>query len=176
MQIRLADETDIEAIANLHAASWRSAYRGALSDEYLAGDIVSDRMRVWTQRLSTHNQDQNVLVAEQGRQVVGFACAFAFADSEWGSLLDNVHVSQECHRSGVGTALIQHIMHWHLEKSPAASLFLWVLQSNRNAQQFYEKLGAKNVGEDVWVPPDGGSVPRFRYAWSDVSTAFNSLT
>ena len=39
MHLRTANQSDIQAIASLHAASWRHAYRGALSDAYLAGDI-----------------------------------------------------------------------------------------------------------------------------------------
>ena len=39
MQIRLATLADAEAIAHVHAESWRTAYRGALSDAYLSGPI-----------------------------------------------------------------------------------------------------------------------------------------
>lgn len=35
------------------------------------------------------------------------------------------------------------------------------------ARRFYERLGATNVGHDVWLPPDGGAVPKLRYAWKD---------
>ena len=43
MTIRLALSAECQAIADLHAASWRFAYRGALSEEYLASDIMADR-------------------------------------------------------------------------------------------------------------------------------------
>lgn len=174
MQIRAAEKSDINAIANLHAASWRFAYRGALSDEYLAGDIVSDRRAAWTQRLTTQNQNQHVVIAEENTQLIGFACAFAHADLQWGTLLDNIHVSQSCHRKGIGSSLMQQIAHWHLETSPTNPMFLWVLQSNLTAQRFYEELGAENVGSDVWVPPGGGAIPRFRYAWQNIGVFINN--
>jgi hypothetical protein len=34
------------------------------------------------------------------------------------------------------------------------------LEINAEAQAFYKKLGAANVGRDLWDPPGGGSVPR----------------
>jgi len=52
MIIRLAQVEDALSIAALHAASRRAFYRGCLSDEYLNGDILADRNRVWLSRLS----------------------------------------------------------------------------------------------------------------------------
>ncbi len=40
-----------------------------------------------------------------------------------------------------------------------------MLDQNRAAQRFYERLGGVDVGGDVWVPPDGTEVPVRRYVW-----------
>ncbi len=170
MEIRVATPADVAAIAHLHAESWRLAYRGVLSDEYLAGDVVADRKSLWAQRLSTPNSSQYVVVVEINAQLTGFACVLADADPAWGALLDNIHVAQSHQRKGVGGALMRQVARWHLQYHPTITMFLWVLQSNVIAQQFYESLGAVKVGVDIWVPPGGGAVPRFRYAWSDVGT------
>jgi excinuclease ABC subunit A len=45
---RAATPHDIEAIARLHADSWRRHYHGALPDAYLDGDLVAERLRVDT--------------------------------------------------------------------------------------------------------------------------------
>lgn len=63
MNIRRATYQDVGSIADLHAASWRYAYRGALSEKFLAGDIVADRKTLWEQRLSQPS-NQLVIVAE----------------------------------------------------------------------------------------------------------------
>jgi hypothetical protein len=47
---RDASARDIEAIATLHADSWRRHYRGAYLDSFLDGDVVADRLAVWGQR------------------------------------------------------------------------------------------------------------------------------
>jgi hypothetical protein len=53
MRLRVATGADAMAVATLHAESWRAHYRGAYRDEYLDGEVVQDRIRVWKERLST---------------------------------------------------------------------------------------------------------------------------
>lgn len=168
MHIRIANASDASAIASLHAASWRIAYRGALSEEYLASDIVADRHAIWTERFRSSAPNQFVAVAEDENIITGFACAFSACDPEWGTLLDNIHVSLTYQRRNIGTSLVRSVASWCQETLPHSGLFLWVLQSNLPAQRFYEKLGASVCGEDVWSAPGGGALPRFRYAWPDV--------
>lgn len=169
MQLRPALPSDAEAIAALHAASWRSAYRGALSDEYLAGNVVADRASLWSRRFGAPSTNQHVVVAEVAGRLAGFACAFASEHLEWGSLLDNIHVRSDLQGQGVGTRLLGSIAQWCMTQAPHASLYLWVLQNNHSAQRFYRQLGADIVGTDVWSPPGGGAVPRYRLAWQSVA-------
>ena len=44
--IRPIVATDGATVADLHTASWRSAYRGMLRDDYLDGDIATERRQV----------------------------------------------------------------------------------------------------------------------------------
>ena len=166
MTIRRAHSSDCRAIAELHAASWRFAYRGALSDDYLAGDIVSDRNRLWNARLSEPSADQYVAVAERDGVLEGFACVFFREDKAWGSLLDNLHVRQDTHRRGLGSTLLRDVAAQCAVQARTAGLYLWVLQDNTRAQRFYAHHGARNIGADIWDAPGETRVPRFRFAWS----------
>ena len=165
MKIRPALPRDANAIAATHAESWRLAYRGALTAEYLEQHAHADREALWFERFRSPRDGQYVAVAEFEGQLVGFACVFSHEHREWGSLLDNIHVALEFQGRGIGTALLRNAARWCSMQSPETSLYLWVLQSNLSAQHFYCSLGAANVGADVWVPPGGGSVPRYRFAW-----------
>jgi GNAT superfamily N-acetyltransferase len=169
LKIDLATKNDVAHIADLHATSWRHAYRGALSDTFLAGDIVQDRLILWSQRLHQLAPNRCILVARLHNTVVGFACVEADCDTQWGTLLDNLHVTPELHGQGVGTLLMKQVASWCNVNAHSRQLFLWVLQSNNTAQQFYLRLGARNEGSDVWQPPGGGAVPRFRFAWHDIN-------
>ena len=83
MTIRIARPSDYQAIAALHAASWRFAYRGALSEAYLADDIVADRENLWKRRLSDPASNQYVVVTEVDGALAGFACAYLRDDPFW---------------------------------------------------------------------------------------------
>ena len=107
MQIRQATKSGCQAIVQIHVASWRSAYRGALSDAYLAGDIAVHLQNQWQNRLSDtpvldSGGEQVILVAEDNGELLGFACAYIHENAQWGSFLNNIHVKQATHRRGVG--------------------------------------------------------------------------
>jgi hypothetical protein len=62
---RAATEHDAEGIAQLHADSWRRNYRDAFSDAYLDGDLVAERLSVWTDRLRPPHAGTFTIVAER---------------------------------------------------------------------------------------------------------------
>lgn len=165
MNLRPAALSDALQMAEIHAASWRFAYRGAISDEYLAGDVVADRHKDWLKRLGDPRPHQYVVVAEEAGEIAGFACVYAHDSSEWGSLIDCIHVKQSQHGKGIGTRIMRDVAAWCESVAPDAPLYLWVLKSNQKAQSFYLNLGATHVGQDLWTSPSGGAAPVLRYSW-----------
>jgi ribosomal protein S18 acetylase RimI-like enzyme len=168
MRFREASQTDADAIALLHAASWRTAYRGALSDTYLRGPIEAERIEVWRGRFEKSAQNQFVVVAESDHEMIGFVCAYGGHDEKWGTFLDNLHVAPEHKRGGVGAQLMGKLASWSIKAHPGQGIYLWVLESNLAAQRFYKRMGGENAGTDVWTPPDGSALPKIRIAWRDV--------
>jgi len=168
IKTRMAVAADAVAIANLHAQSWRIAYRGMLSDEFLDKHVVGERTALWQERFRVPAANQYVLVAEVDGAMTGFACAYGGEDQEWGSFLDNLHVTPERKREGIGSTLMQDVARWSLKSWPQCGMYLWVLESNMPAIQFYEKLGGRLAGEGKWNPPDGGAYRKLRYAWDDL--------
>ncbi len=166
MIIREAAVSDVSAIANLHADSWRNTYRGAYSDAYLDGPVFDDRVKVWAERLSSPPANQYVVVAEDGGEVVGFACVYGNHSVEHGSLLDNLHVKQDLQKSGIGKQLVVEAARWCAANYPAQDMYLGVLEINANAQAFYRRLGGADVGGDTTDEPGGGTVPYRIIRWS----------
>jgi GNAT superfamily N-acetyltransferase len=160
---------DAEAIAALHAASWQTTYRGAFTDAYLDGDVLTERRAVWHERLSQPAPHQHVIVAEEEGRLVGFACAFGNDDPRWGTQLDNLHVRRDEQGRSIGADLLAAVARWSLAAHPGAGLYLFVLVQNHGARRFYDRLEGRDVGPEVWLTPDGSSVPTRRYAWSPES-------
>jgi ribosomal protein S18 acetylase RimI-like enzyme len=167
---RHAAARDVDAIAALHADSWRRHYRGAYSDEFLDGDVLADRRSVWSARLTQAGQwDQCTIIAERDGAMVGFAHTFLEYDPQWGALLDNLHVRHDVKRLGIGARLMAETARAVIDRTPSSGLYLWVLEGNKAAQAFYDAQGGKCVGREESEPPGGRMVVGLRYVWPDPS-------
>ncbi|MEV4313394.1 GNAT family N-acetyltransferase [Actinocrispum sp. NPDC049592] len=171
---RVAGAADADQIALLHADSWRRHYRGAFADSFLDGDVEADRRSVWSARLA-HPANTQTILAEHGGRLVGFIHVMFDEDPEWGSFVDNLHVIHDQHRTGIGRRLVAHAAQAIAERATGSAMFLWVLQQNTAAQQFYRACGATCV-ETAPVSPPGGDPTRLngtpnglRMAWPDVA-------
>jgi GNAT superfamily N-acetyltransferase len=170
MTIRAAGMADADAIAQLHAHSWQTAYRGILSDEFLQGPLHENRRVLWHSRLTeTDRADQFVLVDEQEGAIRGFACVFLEADPEWGSLLDNLHVVPDLKGKGLGRQLMSAVAQRVLLSNPHGRLHLWAYEQNLAARRFYEHLGGVNTLRHAELALDGTEVNAIRYCWSELS-------
>ena len=171
MVIRDATISDVKAIAHLHAESWRSAYRGILSDAFLENHVHADRLAVWHERFSGMTPiPMFVMVADAGTQLAGFACVFPEEDAVFGSFLDNLHVSPQLTGKGIGRQLLSEAAARLLTNGSRVGLYLWVLEQNHGARRFYERAGGVFEGSAVSEMPDGQSVVALRCYWPTPSS------
>jgi ribosomal protein S18 acetylase RimI-like enzyme len=172
--IRVAGASDAEAVARLHADSWRRNYRGAYSDEFLDGDVLADRLTVWRARLAQPGEGDRTILAEQ-RGLAGFAHVVIGEHPAWGSLLDNIHVADAHRGRAIGSRLLGSVAAAVAERPDGGGLYLWVLEQNTAAQAFYERRGAARAERAPVTPPGGvagrlaGAPARLRYVWPDPS-------
>jgi ribosomal protein S18 acetylase RimI-like enzyme len=164
--IRPARPSDAEAVARLHAQSWRESYRGAFRDEFLDGDLVSERLGVWRERLERPAPNQLVLLALQGEELLGFVCAYGAHDPRWGSLIDNLHVARAAKRRGLATALMRQAGDWLARAFPGREVYLLVLEMNAPAQRLYERIGGRCAEIETMATHGGAIVLSCRYTWS----------
>ena len=170
MTIRAAGFADAVAIAQLHTQSWQTAYRGILRADFLEGPLAENRRRLWHTRLSDGERaDQFVLIDTQGGAIRGFACAFLDADTEWGCLLDNLHVVPDLKGQGLGRQLMSAVAERVWRSNPSSRLHLWAYEQNLAARRFYERLGGVLNERHAELALDGTEVNAVRYCWSDLS-------
>jgi ribosomal protein S18 acetylase RimI-like enzyme len=178
LQFRFAGRSDAGAVARLHADSWRRHYRGAYSDRFLDGDVVADRLAVWSDRLQEPDPGRCTILGEDAFGLVGFAHIAFDDDPTWGALLDNLHVAYAHKGRGVGSQLLALTAGAVIERN--TGLYLWVLEQNVDAQAFYEARGARRLDRAPTSPPGGvasrltGSPFKLRFAWADPAILLGS--
>ncbi len=169
MQIRIAHPADAAAIARLHTQSWQKVYRGVLPERYLDESLLLERQHAWIQRFAVPERHQCVFMAEVDGAAVGFACAFGAHDPQFGTQLENLHVSDAGKGQGIGRALMQTVARWSVQNHPEHGLYLWALTVNSAARHFYEHLGGTLSGSGFWDSPAGVAVPEVRYSWASAT-------
>lgn len=166
IEYRQAQPGDAEAVALLHARSWRENYRGAFTDAFLDGDLPGERIRVWQERLRDPPHNQFVQLAVDGASLQGFVCVYGDHEPQWGSFIDNLHVAAASKRCGIGSSLMTQAGAWLSSHYPALGIYLWVLEANSSARRFYERLGAHNAGVSTMETHGEAMVRSCRYTWA----------
>ena len=152
-------------IARLHILSWQQTYHEMLKADYLNNLAPQERLALWQARLSEPTDNQYVLMAEIDNNLAGFICVYADKDSEYGSLLDNLHVASHYHGKGIAKQLIAKAVTWLNTHAKHPALHLEVLAGNHNAIKVYQKLGGQNIKQGVWHAPCGSLVDEYIYLW-----------
>ena len=163
--IRAATLADAEAIASLHASSWRETYRDVLSEHFLAHEVTENRRRLWQERLRQPADDQRAFVARHGDELCGFACVFLDRDPVHGVLLDNLHVRPGLTGQGIGGRLLTEVRALTSRERPGHTLHLWVFATNLRARRFDERCGGVAVEQQVVEVLPGVLVEEVRYVW-----------
>jgi ribosomal protein S18 acetylase RimI-like enzyme len=166
--IRAASPTDVDAIASLHLASWRTAYRGIVPDEFLNAVTLESRIARWRRALSLSESPLvETTVAVDGDTVLG-VCSSGPRHLPESSSVGEVyalHVEPRSWRRGVGKLLLDDSL-GRLAVRGFAAAVLWVLRDNWNARHFYESQGWSVTGEEMVEDRDGYAIPETRYAIS----------
>jgi ribosomal protein S18 acetylase RimI-like enzyme len=161
--IRPAGVDDADAIAALHAASWRSAYRGIFKVDTLGPSLDGERRGHWRAKLTAMAPDDTVLIADDQ----GFIAVWATGDAGFGAYIDNLHVRPERRSAGLGRCLLGAAMQRVAARGERRA-YLWVFDANTRAIDFYRRLGGEIVERGL-DEVDGQPVPHSRIAWNDTA-------
>jgi len=162
------------AVAALHADSWRRHYRNAYSNDYLDGDVFTERRAVWTERLAHIDPAvARTILAVDGETLLGFSHVIFDDDPTWGALVDNLHVTFHHKRGGIGTQLMAASGRAVLDRADPTGVYLWALAMNDAGRAFYRAIGGQQVGEELSDLEGGGTAVAVRYAWPDPTVLLN---
>lgn len=161
--LRPALPADLEALAAIHVATWQEAYRGLIPAPFLARvDLEHGRSRL---RRPLEADPPQVLVLEEGAQALGFVrFGPVKAGPREAAEVFAINVHPERWREGHGRRLLEAAQA-RLAEGGFRSVWLWVLESNQRAREFYAALGWEPDGERrVEGQSDGADLAELRYA------------
>lgn len=159
--IRPATLEDAKKVARIHAASWRSAYRGLLPQRYLDAMSPATLLGRWQRRLrwnaSRSEQDSDTWVVERRGRVAGFVLMEpVMDDTELAGFAGEVtmlYIDPKHTGKGLGRALLDRAFELLAAREYYWAI-IWVLEKNHRARRFYENAGMRVDGarrEDRFV-------------------------
>jgi ribosomal protein S18 acetylase RimI-like enzyme len=142
--VRPAELDDAAEIARVHVATWRSAYRGLLPEEFLASLSEAHYGERW-RRVIGESQNR-VFVFEESHGIAGFASGGRERAGEAGFAgeLYALYVLEEAQHRGHGRELVRAVAR-ALGELKLRNMIVWVLRDNSPARAFYERLGGTYV-------------------------------
>lgn len=165
--IRSAAEADLPAIAAIHLASWRDAYREVVPEPVLLGRTIADCLVGWRSMFAQQRENITVACGHDGR-VHGFCCAgpagcgrnapFAFE-------VLGLHVAPSARRNGIGASLLRHAL--TRANAQGASAIAWTLEGLTLSRKFYEREGGRPVKAGICTI-DGIEFAELAYGWTNL--------
>src|SRR5487761_404707 len=142
--VRPAELDDSAEIARVHVATWRSAYRGLLPDDFLASLSEAHYAERWRRVIGEGMS--RVFVVDEAGAVAGFASGGRERAGEVGYAgeLYALYVLEEAQRRGHGRELVRAVA-GALRDLRLPDMIVWVLRDNSPARAFYERLGGTYV-------------------------------
>jgi ribosomal protein S18 acetylase RimI-like enzyme len=169
--IRSAAEADLPAIAAIHMASWRDAYRSLIPAEVLLGRSVADCLAGWRSTLAKYPANVTVAAAAD-RRIYGFCCAGPVVDdarsAPFGFEVYGLHVAPASRQNGIGASLLRRALARAKDEERSNSAIVWTLEDLALSRKFYEREGGKPVKTGIWRL-DGIALAEIAYGWTDLA-------
>ena len=153
---------EIESKSFVHWQTWREAYDEILPAEFQE-QMTLDKCRFYSQKYP-----ENTLIALDDAKVVGFVSYGDFRDpATIAGEIFALYVLKDYYGKGVGQQLMQTAF---AALDDYQEIILWVLEDNKRAIAFYEKMGFIFDGEEKIVE-FGKSVKEKRMIYSKNSNS-----
>lgn len=136
--VKKAAMQDVAAISQIHAASWKEAYKGLVPQAYL-DQLKND---FWEAAFTQWIGDKRleVLLLLDSSTPVGTVAYGKARDERYSSYgeIVSLYVLPSYFGRGVGKELLEASIQ-ELYKMQYKGIYLWVLKENHRARKFYEK-------------------------------------
>jgi len=163
MEIRYMLSTDDRRmISKVYEESWKAAYKGIIPQDYLAS-IPEGR---WVTSLD--KQGWKTLVCTDRGKIVGtssFCKSRLEAFPGWGEVI-SIYLLPDYIGKGYGKKLMKAALS-ELKRQGYENVFLWVLEDNTRARDFYEQYGFRLTNDSFEDNIGGKDLREVRYVYKN---------
>ena len=156
-KLRNAEEKDIAKIGEVYCSCWKSAYKDMLPKEYL------DSLTVKNCTPKSIDPVENLLLEDNGKivGVTNFGKARKNGDKGLAEIR-TLYVLEEYCNMGLGEILFNSAS-LSLMQRGMREVYLWVIEENKNARNFYEKMRMHFSGETKAIDIAGREITLVKY-------------
>jgi GNAT superfamily N-acetyltransferase len=139
--IKKALLSDVADIARIHVLSWQQTYAGLVPQDYLDSLSISSRKQMWEGIFQKQKTTENYLAYDNGEAAgfISFGKGHDQGKEGWGEIYA-VYLLKENWGKGIGYALFHKAKVSFLSQG-INHIYLWVLASNEQAINSYQKWG-----------------------------------
>jgi ribosomal protein S18 acetylase RimI-like enzyme len=168
-----ASTEDAARVAALHVASKKEGYAAFMRDDYIQSLKPEEFTKNWTEWLADSTK---VLIAADGENDAGF---IAFGPirtrlkedrgimPSWPGEIYALYVHPDYWGQGVANALMREAS-VPMRKNYWDKALLWVIDQNKRAVKFYEKMGGQRAGKQKVTVGDQ-EVTEIAFGWKDIT-------
>lgn len=141
IDIRRTKSGDEKVLAYIQTESWKSAFRGILSDDDL--EKLTDMTRVtemYERTLQNYPEHGYILSINEKPHCIAFWGASRESDMKNFAELICIHSLPDNQRHGYGSIMMEHLLD-EIKNYGFQKIMLWVFANNLPARKFYEKFG-----------------------------------
>ncbi|WP_255723302.1 GNAT family N-acetyltransferase [Sporosarcina sp. ACRSL] len=164
VKIRVAVMNDAEGIARVHVDSWRTTYKGIVSESVLQNLSYEQRAENWRRGIG---KNALYVAEDENGKIIGFATGGKerTGNYEADGELYAIYLLQEAQGQGIGKKLTQLIAQ-SLKEQGFTSMLVWVLEQNPS-KMFYESLGGQPIAEAM-IDIGGEEFKEIAYYWGNI--------
>jgi ribosomal protein S18 acetylase RimI-like enzyme len=173
MRIREASVNDAEEIAFVHVNSWKTTYKGIISEAYLSSLMVEKRLKNWLWTFENLNPHEKIFVAENtSGDIVGFSSGGKSRNDEFvhNGELYAIYLLRDYQTMGLGKTLFESVVR-SLKENGYSSMMLWVLKDNPSVE-FYKKQGGQIIGQKR-ISIGGEELDELAIGWERIASSLH---
>ncbi|AEG61500.1 GNAT family N-acetyltransferase [Desulforamulus ruminis] len=138
MKIRYATVGDEKYIADVIINTWKVAYRGIVSDDFLLSLTPEKHEKLFKESLSKKIGTTLVLEDREGK-IVGMASGGAERSGEFDCEIVALYILPGYQKKGYGKQLFKKLVQ-EFKANDFTSMIIWTFKANKDLQ-FYKRLG-----------------------------------